>query len=198
MGELDLRTPEATRQAQSEATKPFPQERQAKRDLLLNRVKEIGPILQASGGKSEELATLAPEAVEALRSAGMFRLKLPTVLGGAEPDPVTEWVLGGTVVEGTESENGGRPLHWALFCRRRDSIVSSIRGTSQRHPYRFSQRAVPCGKRVVIEMLVLERLAYYDFTSAWCTMVGATGVGMLDAAIEAPSRVAMRKAACTE
>ena len=44
MGELDLRTPEATRQAQSEATKPFPQERQAKRDLLLNRVKEIGPI----------------------------------------------------------------------------------------------------------------------------------------------------------
>jgi hypothetical protein len=46
-----------------QATKQFPQERQAKRDLLLARVKEIGPILQASGGKSEELATLAPEAV---------------------------------------------------------------------------------------------------------------------------------------
>lgn len=120
MGELDLQTPEATRPVQGDATKQFPQERQAKRDLLLARVKEIGPILQASGGKSEELATLAPEAVEALRSAGMFRLKLPTVLGGAEPDPVTE-------------------------------------------------------------MLVLERLAYYDFTSAWCTMVGATGVAALGA-----------------
>ena len=70
MGELDLRTPEATRQAQSEATKPFPQERQAKRDLLLNRVEEIGPILQASGGKSEELATLAPEAVAGVAKRG--------------------------------------------------------------------------------------------------------------------------------
>ena len=27
----------------------------------------------------------------------------------------------------------------------------------------------------VTEMLVLERLAYHDLTSGWCTMVGATG-----------------------
>ena len=26
----------------------------------------------------------------------------------------------------------------------------------------------------ITEMLVLEQLAYHDFTSAWCTMVGAT------------------------
>ena len=75
-------------------------------------------MLQESGGKSEELATLAPEAVAALRGAGLFQLKLPAVMGGAEADPVTE-------------------------------------------------------------MLVLERIAYYDFTSAWCTMVGATGVASL-------------------
>jgi hypothetical protein len=147
MGELDLQTPEATRPVQGDATKPFPQERQAKRDLLLARVKEIGPILQASGGKSEELATLAPEAVEALRSAGMFRLKLPSVLGGAEPDPVTEMLV---LERLAYYDAQPASLHWVLFCRRRDSIESSIRGTSQRHPYRFSQRAVPCGKRVVI------------------------------------------------
>ena len=192
MGELDLQTLDTARPPQDRAIKTFPQDRQAKRDLLLARVDEIGAILQETGGKSEELATLAPEAVAALRSAGMFRLKLPAVLGGAEVDPVTEmlvlerlaylrlhqrmvhdgrrdgrrgtgrfpaasrarsslrqgalpyraisffpagravrekggyrlngrwrfnsgihhseWVLGGTVVEGTEQENGGRPL----------------------------------------------------------------------------------------
>jgi len=120
MGELDLQMLDTARPPQDRAIKTFPQDRQAKRDLLLARVDEIGPTLQETGGKSEELAMLAPEAVAALRSAGMFRLKLPAVLGGAEVDPVTE-------------------------------------------------------------MLVLERLAYYDFTSAWCTMVGATGVAALGA-----------------
>ncbi|MGB7033877.1 MAG: acyl-CoA dehydrogenase family protein, partial [Xanthobacteraceae bacterium] len=98
----------------------FPKERDAKRRLLLDAVERIGPILQQSGPKSEEAGTLAPEAVQALRDTGMFRLKLPAVVGGAEADPVTE-------------------------------------------------------------MLVLEGLAYHDFTSAWCTMVGATGVASLGA-----------------
>jgi alkylation response protein AidB-like acyl-CoA dehydrogenase len=31
----------------------------------------------------------------------------------------------------------------------------------------------------ITEMLVLERLAYHDFTSGWCTMVGATGIASL-------------------
>ena len=120
MEELDLQTLDTARPPRDRAIKTFPQDRQAKRDLLLARIDEIGPTLQETGGKSEELATLAPEAVAALRSAGMFRLKLPAVLGGAEVDPVTE-------------------------------------------------------------MLVLERLVYFDFTSAWCTMVGATGAAALGA-----------------
>ena len=33
----------------------------------------------------------------------------------------------------------------------------------------------------VAEMLVLEAIAYHDFTSSWCTMVGATAVGSLGA-----------------
>ena len=95
--------------------KEFPADRDIKRKFLLDGVERIAPVLQASAAKSEELGTLAPEAVQALREAGMFRLKLPAVVGGAEADPITE-------------------------------------------------------------MLVLEALAYHDFASAWCTMVGATGV----------------------
>ena len=98
----------------------FPRERLAKRQALLAQVERIAPVLRASGTKSEELATLAPEAVTALREAGLFQLKLPAATGGAEADPVTE-------------------------------------------------------------MMVLEALAYHDFTSAWCTMVGATGVASLGA-----------------
>ena len=118
MAELGLQAGGAARPSGDRAGETFPQDRQAKRKLLLARVDAIGAVLQESGGKSEELATLAPEAVAALRGAGLFQLKLPAVMGGAEADPVTE-------------------------------------------------------------MLVLERIAYYDFTSAWCTMVGATGVASL-------------------
>ena len=96
----------------------FPKDLAARRKLLLERVEAIAPVLRASGARSEELGTLAPEAVQALRDNGIFRLKLCTELGGAEADPLTE-------------------------------------------------------------MLVLERLAYHDFTSAWCTMVGATSIAAL-------------------
>jgi len=102
-------------------------ERETKREALLTQVERTVPTLQASGGKSEELATLAPEAVVALRDAGLFRLKLPAVMGGAEADPVTE-------------------------------------------------------------MMVLEAIAYHDFSSGWCTMVGATAVASLDRSCRAPKR----------
>src|ERR1700757_4287023 len=96
----------------------FPKDRIAKRKALLDAVDKIAPVLRASGPKSEELGTLAPEAVAALRNAGMFKLKLCNEMGGAEADPVTE-------------------------------------------------------------MMVLEQLAYNDFTSGWGTMVGPTAVASL-------------------
>ena len=71
----------------------FPKERETKREVLLAKVEQVAPILQASGGKSEEIATLAPEAVAALRDTGLFQLKLPAVIGGAEADPVTEMLV---------------------------------------------------------------------------------------------------------
>ncbi len=58
--------------------------------MLLEQVAAIGDTLKASGPSSEELGTLAPEAVTALRESGMFRLKLCSEMGGAEADPVTE------------------------------------------------------------------------------------------------------------
>jgi indole-3-acetate monooxygenase len=97
-----------------------PQKPVITREALLAKVASIAGTLQESGGKSEDLTTLAPEAVKALRDAGLFQLKFPAELGGAEADPVTE-------------------------------------------------------------MMVLEAIAYNDFTSGWCTMVGATAVGSLGA-----------------
>jgi alkylation response protein AidB-like acyl-CoA dehydrogenase len=98
----------------------FPQDRQEKRQVLLAAVDSISEILRANGAKNEELNTLAPEVVNALREAGIFRLKLTAELGGAEADPV-------------------------------------------------------------IQIAVLEQLAYHDLASAWCTMVGATAVSALGA-----------------
>jgi indole-3-acetate monooxygenase len=73
--------------------KAFPTDGEEKRQFLLDEVARIAPTLRASGARSEELGTLAPEAVAALREAGMFRLKLPATAGGAEADPVTEMMV---------------------------------------------------------------------------------------------------------
>ena len=82
----DARTENSTRNA-------YPKDPQAKRKILLEAIDKIAPVLRASGPKSEELGTLAPEAVNALGDAGMFKLKLIHELGGAEADPVTEMLV---------------------------------------------------------------------------------------------------------
>lgn len=74
-------------------TKTFPKDQAPKRKMLLDAVSAIGDTLKTSGPKSEELGTLAPEAVTALRDSGMFRLKLCSEMGGAEADPVTEMLV---------------------------------------------------------------------------------------------------------
>src|SRR6516164_5656967 len=109
----------------------FPKEQETKREALLARVESIAPTLQASGGKSEELATLAPEAVTALRDAGLFQLKLPAVLGGAEADPVTEMLVLEEIATTTSPVAGApwlappRSDHWARSCLKLDSSASS-------------------------------------------------------------------------
>ena len=68
----------------------FPSERQEKRRFLLDAVESVRDVVADSADESERLGTLAPSAVAAIRDAGLFTLKLPQTLGGAEADPVTQ------------------------------------------------------------------------------------------------------------
>ena len=68
----------------------FPEERSEKRRLLLAAVESARDTVAASADESERLGALAPAAVAAIRDAGLFALKLPQSLGGAEADPVTQ------------------------------------------------------------------------------------------------------------
>src|SRR5262245_24506444 len=68
----------------------FPTGREEKRRALLQAVDNVRDILVAHAEETEALRTLAPASVAALRESGLFTLKLPAVLGGAEADPVTQ------------------------------------------------------------------------------------------------------------
>ena len=68
----------------------FPKDRRKKRQFLLASVEAIRDTVAATADESERIGTLAPAAVEAIRDAGLFTLKLPEILGGAEADPVTQ------------------------------------------------------------------------------------------------------------
>jgi alkylation response protein AidB-like acyl-CoA dehydrogenase len=68
----------------------FPADRDAKRRFLLEAVERIRPVLEAHAAEAEAIATLPKATVAALVDSGLFRLKLPSVLGGAEADPVLQ------------------------------------------------------------------------------------------------------------
>ena len=68
----------------------FPTEREEKRRVLMDAVDSVRDTLEAGAQEGEETATLPRASVEALYDSGLFRLKLPHVLGGAEADPATQ------------------------------------------------------------------------------------------------------------
>ncbi len=68
----------------------FPEDREANRVYLLEAVDSVADALAAGRDESEQLRRLSPTSVEALRSSGLFRMKSPRVLGGAEAHPVTQ------------------------------------------------------------------------------------------------------------
>ena len=68
----------------------FPTDRKEKHRLLMQAVEDVRPILEDGASEGEETATLPKASADALYESGLFRLKLPHVLGGAEADLVTQ------------------------------------------------------------------------------------------------------------
>lgn len=55
-------------------------------DVIMARVKEIGPILQQYAAESERERKLSSAVVDALRWSGVFRMAMPAAWGGPETD----------------------------------------------------------------------------------------------------------------
>ena len=60
------------------------------RERLISAAKSITATLNEQAQADEDRNTLSGKTVRALEESGMFRLKLPAVLGGAEADPATQ------------------------------------------------------------------------------------------------------------
>ena len=72
-------------------SKPFAADRAKNREVLLAGVEQIREVLAAQYEEEEAAATLSAKTVQALVESGIFAMKLPWVLGGAEADPVTQF-----------------------------------------------------------------------------------------------------------
>ena len=64
--------------------KAFSIERNEKLRVLMDAVARVRPALEAGAREAEETATLPRASVDALDESGLFLLKLPQALGGAE------------------------------------------------------------------------------------------------------------------
>ncbi|MCH8921520.1 MAG: zinc ribbon domain-containing protein [Planctomycetes bacterium] len=56
----------------------------------MEAVEGVRDVVEASAMEAEELRTLPRKSVDAIYDAGLFSMKVPEVLGGAEADPVTQ------------------------------------------------------------------------------------------------------------
>ena len=64
--------------------KAFPIELNEKLRVLMDAVARVRPALEAGAREAEETATPTRATVDALYESGLFLLKLPQALGGAE------------------------------------------------------------------------------------------------------------------
>ncbi|MCH7737216.1 MAG: acyl-CoA dehydrogenase family protein [Chloroflexi bacterium] len=87
---------------------------------LLERVREIGPVLRANVAEGERLRRLPQESFDALTNSGLLTMLTPKSMGGLELDPVSY----ATVIEETVRFDPSaawtitNPLLWAFFCSR--------------------------------------------------------------------------------
>ena len=68
----------------------FPEEREAKRQALLDKVEGLRDIISSGEREAEEIGTLPQSTVDAIHEAGLFAYKSANVLGGAEADAMTQ------------------------------------------------------------------------------------------------------------
>ncbi|MCI0848914.1 MAG: acyl-CoA dehydrogenase family protein [Chloroflexi bacterium] len=87
---------------------------------LLERVREIGPVLRANVAEGERLRRLPQGSFDALTASGLLTMLTPRSMGGLELDPVSY----ASVIEETVRFDPAaawtltNPLLWAFFCSR--------------------------------------------------------------------------------
>jgi alkylation response protein AidB-like acyl-CoA dehydrogenase len=62
---------------------------QPRPDALMDRVRQVEPVIGEHRAWQEENRRMAPEVFEALRAAGLWGVYKPVELGGLECDPLT-------------------------------------------------------------------------------------------------------------
>ncbi|MDH3683340.1 MAG: acyl-CoA dehydrogenase family protein [Acidimicrobiia bacterium] len=139
----------------------FPEDRASKRLYLLDAVESVRPIVLAGVDEAEASYALPNASFEALYDAGLFWLKLPEVLGGAEADPLIQIEVIAALAEVDASaawsvmigsQSTGLPAAWlpedaleVVFGGRRVPVVAGSlmpSGTAERVPggYRVTGR----------------------------------------------------------
>jgi len=72
----------------TEQASPVETESRRSAQRLIQRIREVGPELEAAGRQAEIDRALTPNIVELLRELGLFWLKTPNELGGNDLDPL--------------------------------------------------------------------------------------------------------------
>ncbi|MDA0265108.1 MAG: hypothetical protein O3A93_13715 [Chloroflexi bacterium] len=68
----------------------FPEQREAKRQALLDAVENLRGVFLAGSDEAEATGTLPQSTVDAIYESGLFSFKTPEVLGGAEADAMIQ------------------------------------------------------------------------------------------------------------
>ena len=87
----------------------FPTERAAKRAHLLATVEGLRGVVAAGAEEGERLRTLPPATVRALTESGLFALKVPESLGGAEAAATRRTRFRSRPTSWRDSSRGPRP-----------------------------------------------------------------------------------------
>jgi alkylation response protein AidB-like acyl-CoA dehydrogenase len=113
---------------------------QSDRAALLEAVRALAPLAQASAGQMESERRLPLPLVNAMVEAGLFRMCIPRSLGGLEVDPETFFL----VVEAMATAEGA--AGWCLFVGAASGLQAAyLPDSAAREIYGGDPRIVTCG-----------------------------------------------------